>query len=110
MLAIQNYLRTHGLEKTIKDFSLKTREYEGKILFKYDQLVSPTLGADQLNGGLLAGALGLGLVMLYSLLYYRGLGLVTNCFFGTLFIIGPELLELETDLFISKGNNIKSSS
>jgi preprotein translocase subunit SecD len=41
------------------------------------QLVSPTLGADQLNGGLLAGALGLGLVMLYSLLYYRGLGLVT---------------------------------
>jgi len=43
MLAIQNYLRTHGLEKTIKDFSLKTREYEHKILLKYDQLVSPTL-------------------------------------------------------------------
>jgi len=45
MLAIQNYLRTHGLEKTIKDFSLKTREYEHKILLKYDQLVSPTLMA-----------------------------------------------------------------
>ena len=43
MLAIQKYLRTHGLEKTIKDFSLKTREYEHKILLKYDQLVSPTL-------------------------------------------------------------------
>jgi hypothetical protein len=43
MLAIQNYLRTHGLEKTIKDFSLKTREYEHKILLKYDKLVSPTL-------------------------------------------------------------------
>ena len=41
------------------------------------QQVSPTLGADQLNAGLLAGALGLGLVMLYSLLYYRGLGIVT---------------------------------
>ena len=41
------------------------------------QQVSPTLGADQLNAGLLAGALGLGLVMIYSLLYYRGLGLVT---------------------------------
>ena len=41
------------------------------------QQVSPTLGADQLNAGLLAGALGLGLVFLYSLLYYRGLGLVT---------------------------------
>ena len=41
------------------------------------QQISPTLGADQLNAGLLAGALGLGLVFLYSLLYYRGLGLVT---------------------------------
>lgn len=41
------------------------------------QQVSPTLGADQLNAGLLAGALGLGLVFLYSMLYYRGLGLVT---------------------------------
>jgi len=45
MLAIQNYLVKHGLEKTIKDFSLKTREYEKKILIKYDQLVSPTLMA-----------------------------------------------------------------
>jgi preprotein translocase subunit SecD len=41
------------------------------------QQISPTLGADQLNAGLIAGALGLGLVFLYSLLYYRGLGLVT---------------------------------
>ena len=41
------------------------------------QQVSPTLGADQLSAGLLAGGLGLGLVLLYSLLYYRGLGLVT---------------------------------
>ena len=41
------------------------------------QQVSPTLGADQLNAGLLAGGLGLGLVLLYSLLFYRGLGLVT---------------------------------
>ena len=41
------------------------------------QQVSPTLGADQLTAGLLAGGLGLGLVLLYSVLYYRGLGLVT---------------------------------
>ena len=41
------------------------------------QQVSPTLGADQLSAGLLAGGLGLGLVLLYSILYYRGLGLVT---------------------------------
>ncbi|GII65444.1 protein translocase subunit SecD [Sphaerisporangium krabiense] len=38
--------------------------------------VSSTLGADQLRGGLLAGGIGLILVVLYSLLYYRGLGLV----------------------------------
>lgn len=41
------------------------------------QQVSPTLGAEQLDAGLIAGVLGLGLVFLYSLLYYRGLGLVT---------------------------------
>jgi preprotein translocase subunit SecD len=38
--------------------------------------VSPTLGADQLQAGLVAGAFGLVLVMLYALLYYRGLGLM----------------------------------
>ncbi len=41
------------------------------------QQVSPTLGADQLDAGLLAGLLGLILIFLYSILYYRGLGLVS---------------------------------
>jgi preprotein translocase subunit SecD len=41
------------------------------------QQVSPTLGADQLRGGLIAGVLGLLLVIIYSLLYYRGLGIVS---------------------------------
>ena len=41
------------------------------------QQVSPTLGADQLNAGLLAGALGLFLVVIFTLLYYRALGFVT---------------------------------
>ncbi|MEN9687856.1 MAG: hypothetical protein RL381_868 [Actinomycetota bacterium] len=49
------------------------------------QQVSPTLGADQLRAGLLAGALGLGLVLLFSLLYYRALGFVTV---GSLAIAG----------------------
>ena len=49
------------------------------------QQVSPTLGADQLQAGLLAGALGLFLVVLFSLLYYRALGLVTV---GSLAIAG----------------------
>jgi preprotein translocase subunit SecD len=39
--------------------------------------VSPTLGVDQLKAGLLAGGIGLVLVIIYSLIYYRALGLVT---------------------------------
>ena len=42
-----------------------------------EQTVSPTLGTDQLHSGLLAGGIGLLAVVLYSLLYYRALGLVT---------------------------------
>ncbi len=38
--------------------------------------VSPTLGVEQLQAGLLAGGIGLALVVVYSLLYYRLLGLV----------------------------------
>ena len=47
--------------------------------------VSPTLGSDQLHAGLLAGLIGLILVVLYSLLYYRGLGLVSV---GSLVVAG----------------------
>jgi preprotein translocase subunit SecD len=45
--------------------------------------IGPSLAGDQLSAGLLAGGIGLGLVMLYCLLYYRGLGLVVV---GSLFI------------------------
>ncbi|RZS89438.1 preprotein translocase subunit SecD [Motilibacter rhizosphaerae] len=41
------------------------------------QTVSASLGSDQLRGGLIAGGIGLLLVVLYSLLYYRGLGLIS---------------------------------
>lgn len=40
------------------------------------ETVTPTLGADYLKVGLLAGAIGLGLVVLYLLFYYRALGMV----------------------------------
>jgi len=36
-------------------------------------IVSPTLGGSELEGGLIAGAIGLGLVFLYVIVYYRGL-------------------------------------
>jgi len=39
--------------------------------------ISPTLGGDQLSRGLLAGGIGLLLVVAYSLAQYRALGLVT---------------------------------
>ncbi|MBD0671487.1 protein translocase subunit SecD, partial [Streptomyces sp. CBMA156] len=39
--------------------------------------VSPALGSDQLKAGLVAGLIGMVLVVAYSLIYYRGLGLVS---------------------------------
>jgi preprotein translocase subunit SecD len=39
--------------------------------------ISPQLGSDQLQKGLIAGAIGLLLVIIYSLFQYRALGLVT---------------------------------
>jgi preprotein translocase subunit SecD len=36
----------------------------------------PTLAADQLTAGILAGIVGLALVMIYCMFYYRGLGIV----------------------------------
>lgn len=41
-----------------------------------NETISPTLGASQLQAGLLAGLIGLILVVLYSVLQYRALGLV----------------------------------
>ncbi len=38
--------------------------------------VSPTLGGNQMTAGLIAGIIGLGLVVLFSLIYYRGLTIV----------------------------------
>jgi preprotein translocase subunit SecD len=40
--------------------------------------LSPTLGADQLRAGIIAGLLGLALVVIYLVIYYRALGLVAT--------------------------------
>jgi preprotein translocase subunit SecD len=55
--------------------------------------VSPTLGSEQLRGGLIAGAIGLALVVLFSLVYYRALGLVTV---GSLAVSGLILYAITT--------------
>ena len=61
--------------------------------------VSATLGTAQLKAGLLAGGIGLILVVIYSLIYYRALGLVTiasllvsgGLTFGCLVVLGREI-------------------
>ncbi|WP_040336621.1 protein translocase subunit SecD [Candidatus Blastococcus massiliensis] len=63
------------------------------------QSISTELGEEQLRAGLLAGALGIGLVFLYSLLYYRALGLVMIAslilsgvvVYGCLVLLGREI-------------------
>lgn len=40
MLSIITYIKEHGLEKTLEDFKLKSRDYPNKVLIKYDQLAS----------------------------------------------------------------------
>jgi preprotein translocase subunit SecD len=47
--------------------------------------VSPTLGGEQLRAGLIAGAVGLLLVLIFCFLYYRGLGLVVISSLGVAF-------------------------
>ncbi len=39
-LAVIEYIKKNGLEKTLVDFKLKHREYENKVLIKYDQINS----------------------------------------------------------------------
>ncbi|WP_430869136.1 protein translocase subunit SecD [Demequina aurantiaca] len=50
-----------------------------------DEQISSTLGSEQLKSGMIAGAIGLILVVIYSLFQYRALGLVTV---GSLLIAG----------------------
>ncbi|MET8142300.1 protein translocase subunit SecD [Sphaerisporangium sp. NPDC005288] len=65
-------------QKSATDLANQLKYGALPLKFKQSSIeeVSGTLGADQLRGGLLAGAIGLVLVVFYCLLYYRGLGLV----------------------------------
>ncbi|BAK45225.1 protein translocase subunit SecDF [Eggerthella sp. YY7918] len=49
------------------------------VSFEYaqSQVVGPTLGQDALKSGVLVALIGLAVVMLYLLFFYRGLGLIT---------------------------------
>ena len=66
-------------ESSARDLAQQLQYGALPLTFKLDQNehVSATLGTAQLKAAFLAGGIGLVLVVLYSLLYYRGLGLVT---------------------------------
>ena len=55
------------------------------VSFEYaqSQVVGPTLGQDALASGVVVAGIGLAVVMLYLLVFYQGLGLVTACLLYT---------------------------
>ena len=67
-----------GGETEAKDLALVLKTGALPITLEQSEVVkvSPTLGRDSLEAGLRAGYLGLGLVFVYVLLYYRALGLI----------------------------------
>lgn len=82
-LADQEFVITGGgdggfPEAEAKDLALKLRYGALPVEFtrSAERQVSPTLGEDSLQAGLLAGLIGLVAVALYLIVYYRGLGLV----------------------------------
>ena len=85
------------------------------------EVVSPTLGSSSLHAGLLAGLLGLLLVMIYTIFYYRALGvvvvlgLVTTAalLYGLISLLGQSIqltLDLSgvTGLIVSVGITVDS--
>jgi preprotein translocase subunit SecD len=65
-------------QKQASDLALELRYGSLPVQFTPESLqtVSASLGKDSLNAGLLAGGIGLALVLAYMILYYRALGVV----------------------------------
>jgi len=65
-------------EREAKDLALVLRygSLPVELVTQQRQTVSPSLGKESLTAGLIAGGVGLGLVLLYMILYYRALGVV----------------------------------
>ncbi len=59
-------------------FVLNTGALPVRLDISYQQQVSATLGKDSLHQGLVAGLIGLAIVLVYMLFYYRFLGLVAD--------------------------------
>jgi preprotein translocase subunit SecD len=69
---------TTGTREEARDLALVLRTGALPITLEQSEVrkVSPTLGRDSLDAGLKAGLLGLILVMIYMVLYYRFLGFI----------------------------------
>jgi preprotein translocase subunit SecD len=66
-------------QQSAKDLSTSLKFGSLPIAFEDDptkEEIGPSLAGDQLSAGITAGIVGLALVMIYCLFYYRGLGLV----------------------------------
>jgi preprotein translocase subunit SecD len=89
-------------EKEANQLALVLRYGSLPVVFKTatSQTVSPTLGKDQLHAGIIAGLIGLALVMLYMIFFYRLLGLVV--WIG-LALTGMTFFSLVTWLSVNKG-------
>jgi hypothetical protein len=48
MLAIIKYIKENGLEAALKEFKLKSRDYDKKVLIKYDQIAS-SMGIEEVQ-------------------------------------------------------------
>jgi preprotein translocase subunit SecD len=89
-------------EKEANQLALALKYGSLPVVFKTatSQTVSPTLGKDQLHAGIVAGLIGLALVMLYMLFFYRLLGLVV---WVGLALTGMVFFSLVTWLSASRG-------
>jgi preprotein translocase subunit SecD len=89
-------------QRQAQDLALQLRYGSLPVQFQPQsiQTVSATLGKDSLRAGLLAGGVGLLLVLLYMILYYRALGLVVVLGLG---VSGMLLYAIISELSQSSG-------
>jgi preprotein translocase subunit SecD len=79
VLDVRTSISGNFTQQTAKDLARELDYGKLPVSFRADAIerVSATLGSHQLDAAFVAGGIGLALVVIYSLIYYRGLGLVT---------------------------------
>ena len=76
----------------VADLSLKLRSgaLPAKLDYLEEQTIGPTLGADSIRSGVLASSVGLGLVIVFMLVYYKasGVNAVVALIFNLVILLG----------------------